>query len=555
MTEAANLANGHTGEAKFGFRWFGPDRDVPIDMVRQIPGVTDIVSALHHVPNGEEWTIAEILKRKIEVEFKDEVVEPKGLQGAARDDFYKQEYRARLPVLENRTGLVWSTLESLPFTEEIKNGSPLRDEHIANYKKSLDNIGTINRILEEPQFENSHTKPFAIQSVMGNFMLVADWTRTHYEELRDGSKALAYDHERFMAFDIFMAKRHADKDGQVDFSAYQKDGSYSAKEIESAKIYWETKLKDNRSDQESLANMIVAGLPGAQASFGPNDPLEKKLDIFREAVLKYEGMTVADLRENIDYFLKAVVPNAKAAGVMLCSHPDDPAYSPFLGTPRAVGDVAGYKFLLDRDCGVGLCFGSLTPNEGNRDVMGVIKELADHGLARGMTIEQVFPHVHLRPVETDGKNFKEGRHADHVDELSQITYALTSYGWKGVFRPDHAPNPSSLHSLIECLAKKADPLGDALAKQEKFIGDRGYTVPGRAMGGSLLAGLFHEANVEVTGQAKAVDTLIVKGHIRPEQRDQALEDIRTEAYEARRRSTPQILVPPTVPVSSAYKIA
>ena len=69
---------------------------------------------------------------------------------------------------------------------------------------------------------------------------------------------------------------------------------------------------------------------------------------------------------------------------MLNCHPDDPSYSPFLGTPRAVGDVNGYKFLLDRGCGVGLCFGSLTPNPQNRDVMGFVRELAEHGLAKGM---------------------------------------------------------------------------------------------------------------------------------------------------------------------------
>jgi mannonate dehydratase len=247
--------------------------------------------------------------------------------------------------------------------------------------------------------------------------------------------------------------------------------------------------------------MIVAGLPGAQASFGANASLEDKLKIFRAAVLKYEGMTVEQLRGNIATFLDRVVPEARAAGVTLCSHPDDPAFSPFLGTPRAVGDVEGYKFLLDHGCGVGLCFGSLMPNPENRDVMQVVKELAEHGFARGLGINEIFPFVHLRPIETDGKNFREGLHATHIQELYKIIYALVSYGWSGVFRPDHAPDPTVLHKMMI----------DA-TENEKALGAKGYSVPGRAMGASLLLGLFYGAHREFAAQpqevrARAYETL------------------------------------------------
>lgn len=487
MTEAADAVTGYLSGVRAGFRWFGPAADVPIMMIAQIPGVTDVVSALHHVPNGDEWTLGEILKRKIEVEFQDKVEEP---TGAARDDFYKQKYLALIKT-GTRTGLIWSTIESLPFTEDIKNGSPQRDAHIAAYQKSLDNIGAINKLLKEKELADSGAGAFAFVSVMGNFMLVADWTRTGYATLPDGSRALEYVHAHFTAFDIFMANRHQRADGSPDLEAYKKDGSYDVAEIAAARAYWDGTLRNDRKKQEALADMIVAGLPGAQASFGPNASLEEKLAIFREAVLKYKGMTVETLRANIDYFLKRVVPNAKAAGVMLCSHPDDPAYSPFLGTPRAVGSVEGYQFLLDRGCGVGLCFGSLTPNEKNRDVMSVVKELAEHGLAKGLSIEQVFPFVHLRPVETNGKDFREGLHAAHVEELWKIVYALVSFGWKGVFRPDHAPDPAVLHDMMT-----------QATGNPKALGNRGYSVPGRAMGANLLIGLFHGARQMVAALAR-----------------------------------------------------
>lgn len=527
MTEIVNTAYGHPALAKAGFRWFGPD-DVPIMMIAQIPGVTEVVSALHHIPNGEEWTIAEILRRKSEVEFKNPITELSPLKGTARDDFYVGQYRALIKTGE-RTGLVWSTIESLPFTEDIKNGGAARDEHIANYKKSLENIGVIQRLLREPELQPHNSEAFAFESVMGNFMLVADWTRTGYTTLPDGSKALEYIHTHFSAFDIFMARRHQNGDGSPDLEAYRKDGSYSAAEIEGARAYWESTLKNDRAQQEALADMIVAGLPGAQASFGPGASLEKKLEIFREAVLKYKGMTVEQLRENIDYFLTHVVPVAKEAGVMLCSHPDDPAYSPFLGTPRAVGNAEGYKFLLDRGCGVGLCFGSLTANAENRDVMQFVKELAEHGIARGMTISEIFPFVHLRPIETNGKDFREGLHVSHIDELNKIIYTLVSYGWRGVFRPDHAPDPAVMHDMMT----KA-------TGNPRALGGRGYSVPGRAMGVNVLIGLFYGAVQMVAAQERHVDLLA------PSAREEAMQKIKAADFGAIRSSRTDIMLsPPT----------
>ena len=489
---------------------------------------------------GEEWSLSEILKRKIEIEFYDLIVEPENLSLEEKSQYYITEYR-RLIIKGKRTGLVWSTIESLPFTEAIKNGSEERDRHINNYIKSIRNLGIIHDILDETELHNYTPQVYRFRGVIGNFMLVADWTRTGYTTLPDGSVTLEYNHKHFASFDIFMARRHQLSDGTSDLLAYIQDGSYDEQEVDDAQHYWEKHLKNDPLKQQELADMIIAGLPGAQASFGVGATLEKKLDIFRDAVLKYKGMTIDELRRNIVYFLDKITKEAKKARIHLCCHPDDPAYSPFLGTPRAVGDAEGYKFLLDHGCGVNLCFGSLTPNVNNRDVMKVVRELAEYGLAKGMTINEIFPHVHFRPIETEGKNFREGSHASHIEELYQIIYALTYYGWQGVFRPDHAPNPTVLHNLYE-----------QATGNNNVIGGRGYSVPGRAMGVNLLMGLFYAANREIKGYESAIDTLIKTGAIMKEQRKEHLEVIRQAAFERTRNSKPRVILPEACEQSLFY---
>lgn len=466
MSEIYNK-NWNRERVRAGLRWFGPDDIVTIRNIRQTPGITNVISALHHIPSGEVWTEAEVAKRKIEIEFEPHP-NPPSYEGLELFQWYKAN---GIP-----TGLVWDTAESLVFTEDIKNGSPKRKKHIENYKKSLINLGR-----------------FGVCYVVGNFMLVADWTRTSTEELPDGSKTLKYIHAAFAAFDIFILKRHNNTQGYID------DGSFSEKEIEEAKLYWGKYLVDNPDRQKELADMITAGLPGAQEGFTIED--------FRKAVAKYEGMSVEILRKHIAYFLDAVVPTAQAAGIHLCCHADDPAFSPFLGTPRAVGSSDGYKFLLDHGCGVNLCIGSLMPNEVNRDISTVIYEIAEYGRMKGMSAEEIFPHIHLRPVATDGKNFREGHHAEHRELLAKIVHALVDIGWQGVFRPDHAP--SSDHGF----------------------GRPGYDIIGRGYGANLLLGLFEMAEI-----TKATRTQSIEAAIRVAKGDMSLRD---EAIQAAIKSETQ----------------
>ncbi len=444
MSEIFNQ-NWNRERVRAGMRWFGPEDAVTIRNIQQTPGITNIISALHHIPAGEVWTESEIAKRKIEVEFLPHPDAPDDLNGMPLFKWYD--------IHAQRTGLIWDTAESLVFTEDIKNGSPNREKHIQNYKRSLQNLGR-----------------FGVCNVVGNFMLVADWTRTSVTTLPDGSKTLKYIHAAFAAFDIFLLKRHDNE------QAYITDGSFSPEEVEEARQYWKRYLADSPERQQQLINMITAGLPGAQEGF--------TLDDFRDAVSKYEGMTVEELQAHIAYFLDAVVPVANAAGVRLCCHADDPAFSPFLGTPRAVGGSKGYKFLLDHGCGVNMCIGSLMAEEKNRDITTVIREIAEYGQMKGMSVDEIFPHIHLRPVETDGKNFREGHHAEHREELAKVVHTLVDIGWQGVFRPDHAP--ASAHGF----------------------GRPGYDVIGRGYGANLLLGLFEMAEIVKTTRFRAVEAAI-----------------------------------------------
>lgn len=280
-------------------------------------------------------------------------------------------------------GLRWSVVESLPVCEAVKYGGSERDKLIENYKISLSNLGQAG-----------------IRTICYNFMPVIDWIRTDLQHpWPDGSSSLFFDRIRFAYFDLKILER--EEAGQ----------DYSQEEL--TKVEALDKQISEAEKAELIDSIIVKtqGFVNGNIREGDLDPVRK----FKKLLAKFEGIDRDKLRENLRYFLSALMPVCEQFQVNMCIHPDDPPFQ-VLGLPRIVTNKTDIDWLLkavdNPHNGLTFCAGSLSAGTHNDT-----RELAKRFASRTH-------FVHLRSTNTlpDG-NFIESSHLTgrgHLIDLIRI---------------------------------------------------------------------------------------------------------------------------------------
>lgn len=280
-------------------------------------------------------------------------------------------------------GMRWSVVESLPVCEAIKYAGPEREQLIENYKVSLANLGKCG-----------------VKTVCYNFMPVIDWVRTDLQHpWPDGSSSLYYDRVRFAYFDTRILQREgAEKD-------YTEEELRKVAELD--KVITE-------AEKDELVDAIIVktqGFVNGNIREGDKNPVA----IFKRLLSLYDGIDRDTLRENMRYFLSAIMPVCEEYGVNMCVHPDDPPFQ-ILGLPRIVTNEEDIDWFLravdNPHNGLTFCAGSLSAGEHN-DTRELAKKFAKRT-----------HFVHLRSTAAmPGGNFIESSHLSgrgHLIDLIRI---------------------------------------------------------------------------------------------------------------------------------------
>jgi len=315
--------------------------------------------------------------------------------------------------------------------ESIKIAGAERDEHIDNYIKTLKNLAAAG-----------------IKTVCYNFMPVMDWTRTNLDfRLPNNASALRFDINALRAFDLYILEREG---------AFTE---YTPQQQQKAKEFLDGLSPDTK---QQLIKNLLAGLPGTNETMS--------MDEFKGKLEKYANIDAAALKNNLAYFLQAIIPAAEEIGIKMCIHPDDPPF-PLLGLPRVVSteqdltDIVNY--CPSPSNGLTFCTGSLGARADN-DLPGMVERLGAH-----------FHFLHLRNVRRqDDGSFYEDEHLSGSTDMYAVMKNIILEQKKRLdagrediaipMRPDHG------HRLLDDVNYDTYP---------------GYSIIGRLKGLAELRGL------------------------------------------------------------------
>ncbi|AZO18592.1 MULTISPECIES: mannonate dehydratase [unclassified Mesorhizobium] len=330
-------------------------------------------------------------------------------------------------------GLTWSVVESIPVHNSIKTGTPERQRYAGWYRDTI-------RALAKA----------GISTICYNFMPVVDWTRTDLMyRLPTTGYALRFDALDFAAYDVFVLKRP------------NAEASYSPVRLQEA----EARLKIlSAEDIDRIERNLIAGLPATERTYNR--------ETMRLALADYAAIGPAELRANLAWFLKEIIPAAEEVGARMCIHPDDPPFSLY-GLPRVVSTADDARFIVGRvdspSNGLTFCTGSYGVRADN-DLIAMIEEFGPR-----------IHFAHLRNVtrEADG-SFYEAEHLEGSTDMAEVILALMKEearrrkegrsDWRIPMRPDHG------HLLADDIGKtRINP---------------GYSLIGRLKGLAELRGIM-----------------------------------------------------------------
>lgn len=328
-------------------------------------------------------------------------------------------------------GLRWSVVESLPVSESIKYGGADRDELIGKYRQSLANLGKAG-----------------VRTICYNFMPVLDWARTDLEYPNpDGTSNLYFNRAEFAFFDIHILGRDG---AEKDYS----DEVLARVEELAAGMTPEAKHR-------LVENIIVKTQGFVNGNISEDDAAP--VETFRKLLALYDGIDRDRLRDNMKYFLEAIMPVCREYDINMCVHPDDPPLQ-ILGLPRIVTCDEDIEWFLnavpDSHNGLTFCAGSLSAGAHN-DVVELARKYA------GRTH---FVHARICNVMANG-DFKESTHLD--PRLVEVIRTFETVRPGVPMRVDHAP-------LM---------LGD-----EKMGYNAGYSFHGRMLALGMVGGIMAAIN-------------------------------------------------------------